>query len=141
MRDLLGVEIDLSDLLPPDTSTNGFDNNAESLHTSSHLLRSYLDAADRVLDEAIANEPRPWQQKKRFDLKEERTLRPEGSVYRHLDDGVAIFAVWESANIRVTMWNFRSHVRGRYRFRISAYGYQSGGKPVRFRVTAGTLKK
>ncbi len=141
VRDLLGVEVALADLLPPDTSTNGFDNNAESLHTSSHLLRSYLDAADRVLDEAIANEPRPWQQKKRFDLKEERTLRPEGSVYRHLDDGVAIFAVWESANIRVTMWNFRSHVRGRYRFRISAYGYQSGGKPVRFRVTAGTLKE
>jgi hypothetical protein len=68
-------------------------------------------------------------------------LRPEGSVYRHLDDGVAIFAVWESANIRVTMWNFRSHVRGKYRFRISAYGYQSEGKPVRFRVTAGTLKE
>jgi hypothetical protein len=141
VRDLLGVEVDLSDLLPPDTSTNGFDNNAENLRTSSYLLRSYLDAADRVLDEAIANEARPWQQKKRFDLKEERTLRPAGSVYRHLDDGVAIFAVWESANIRVTMWNFRSHVRGKYRFRISAYGYQSEGKPVRFRVTAGTLKE
>jgi hypothetical protein len=141
VRDLLGVEIDLSDLLPPDTSINGFDNNAESLHTSSHLLRSYLEAADRVLDEAIANESRPWLQKKRFDLKEERTLRREGSVYRHLDDGVAIFAVWESANIRVTMWNFRSHFRGKYRFRISAYGYQSEGKPVRFRVTAGTLKE
>jgi hypothetical protein len=28
VRDLLGVEVDLADLLPPDTSTNGFDNNA-----------------------------------------------------------------------------------------------------------------
>src|SRR5256886_13400184 len=60
VRDLLGVEVDLSDLLPPDTSTNGFDNNAELLHTSSYLMRSYLDAADRVLDEAIANKPQPW---------------------------------------------------------------------------------
>ena len=141
VRDLLGVEVDLADLLPPDTSTNGFDNNAANLHTSSYLLHSYLEAADRVLDEAIANEPRPWLLKRRYDLKEERSVRPKGSVYRHLDDGVAIFAVWESANIRVTMWNFRSHVRGRYRFRISAYGYQSEGKPVRFRVTAGTLKE
>ncbi len=141
VRDLLGVEVDLTDLLPPDTSTNGFDNNAELLHTSAFLMRNYLDAADRVLDEAIANEPQPWILKKRFDIREEKTVKPTGSVYLHTDDGVAIFATWESANIRVTMWNFRSHVRGKYRFRISGYGFQSEGKPVAFRVTAGTLKE
>ncbi len=103
VRDLLGVEVDLADLLPPDTSTNGFDNNAELLHTSSFLMRNYLDAADRVLDEAIANEPKPWIQKKRFDIREEKSVKATGSVYRHTDDGVAIFATWESANIRVTM--------------------------------------
>jgi hypothetical protein len=141
VRDLLGVEIDLADLLPPDTSTNGFDNNAESLHTSSYLLRSYLDAADRVLDEAIVNESKPWQVKKRFHIKDESSVKRPGSVYRFLEDGVAIFAVWESANIRVTMWNFRSPFRGKYRFRISAYGFQSQGKPVKFHVTAGTFKE
>jgi hypothetical protein len=141
VRDLLGVEIDLADLLPPDTSTNGFDNNAESLHTSSYLLRSYLDAADRVLDEAIVNESKPWQVKKRFHIKDEAAVKRPGSVYRFLEDGVAIFAVWESANIRVTMWNFRSPFRGKYRFRISAYGFQSQGKPVKFHVTAGTFKE
>ncbi len=141
VRDLLGVEIDLTDLLPLDTSTNGFDNNAESLHTSSFLMRNYLDSADRVLDEAIANEPQPWILKKRFDIREEKSVKSTGSVYRHTDDGVAIFATWESANIRVTMWNFRSHVRGKYRFRISGYGFQSEGKPITFRVTAGTLKE
>ncbi|MCB1100479.1 MAG: DUF1592 domain-containing protein [Verrucomicrobiae bacterium] len=141
LRDLLGVEVDLTDLLPPDTSTTGFDNNADALHTSSYLLRSYLDAAERVLDEAIASRERPYQIKKVFDIKEEKTVQPTGSVYRHLDDGVAIFASWESANIRVTMWNFRSHVRGKYRFRISGYGYQSDSKPVNFHVTAGTLKE
>ena len=141
VRDLLGVEVDLSDLLPPDTSTSGFDNSAELLHTSSYLLRSYLDAASRVLDEAIANQPRPYQIKKVFDLRQEKSVKATGSVYRHVDDGVAIFASWESANIRVTMWNFRSHVRGKYRFRISGYGFQSEGKPVNFHVTAGTLKE
>ena len=141
VRDLLGVEVDLADLLPLDTSTNGFDNNAEMLHTSSFLMRNYLNAADRVLDEAIANEPEPWILKKRFDIREEKSVKATGSVYRHTDDGVAIFATWESANIRVTMWNFRSHVRGKYRFRISGYGFQSEGKPITFRVTAGTLKE
>jgi hypothetical protein len=141
VRDLLGVEVDLADLLPPDTSTSGFDNSAESLHTSSFLMRSYLDAAERALNEAIASKSQPWILKKRFDIKEEKSVKPTGSVYRHVDDGVAIFAAWESANIRVTMWNFRSHVRGKYRFRISGYGFQSEGKPVNFRVTAGTLKE
>ncbi len=141
VRDLLGVEVDLADLLPPDTSTSGFDNSAEALHTSSYLMRSYLEAADRVLNEAIANQPQPWLLKKRFDIREEKSVKPMGSVYRHVDDGVAIFATWESANIRVTMWNFRSHVRGKYRFRISGYGFQSEGKPINFRVTAGTLKE
>ncbi|MDZ4287220.1 MAG: DUF1592 domain-containing protein, partial [Prosthecobacter sp.] len=141
VRDLLGVEVDLTDLLPPDTSTSGFDNSAEALHTSSYLLRSYLDAADRVLDEAIANKPRPWQINKKYDIKEEKSVKATGSVYRHVDDGVAIFSSWVSANIRVTMWNFRSHVRGKYRFRISGYGFQSAGKPVNFHVTAGTLKE
>ncbi len=141
VRDLLGVEVDLGDLLPLDTSTSGFDNSAEALHTSSYLMRSYLDAAERVLNEAIANQPQPWLLKKRFDIREEKSVKPTGSVYRHVDDGVAIFASWESANIRVTMWNFRSHVRGKYRFRISGYGFQSEGKPINFRVTAGTLKE
>ena len=141
VRDLLGVDVDLTDLLPPDTSVSGFDNSAEALHTSSYLMRNYLDAADRVLNEAIANKPQPWLLKKRFDIREEKSVKATGSVYRHVDDGVAIFASWESANIRVTMWNFRSHLRGKYRFRISGYGFQSEGKPINFRVTAGTLKE
>ncbi len=32
-------------------------------------------------------------------------------------------------------------MRGRYRFRISGYGFQSAGKPVNFKVTAGTLQE
>ncbi|MGA0408128.1 MAG: DUF1592 domain-containing protein, partial [Limisphaerales bacterium] len=131
----------MSDLLPPSTSTSGFDNNAQSLHTSSFLLRTYLRAADRVLDAAIANKGEPWKLNKRFDLREEKSVASHGSVYRHVDDGVAIFAVWESANIRVTMWNMLTHFRGKYRVRISGYGYQSDGKPVDFHVNAGTFKE
>ena len=141
IRDLLRVEVDLSDLLPPDTSTNGFDNNAESLHISSFQLRNYLAAADRVLDAAIANGQRPWQIDERFDLREEKSVAKAGSVYRHVDDGVAIFAVWESANIRVSLWNLYTHFSGKYRVRISGYGYQNDGKPVDFHINAGTLKE
>lgn len=112
VRDLLNVDVDLKDLLPADTSTNGFDNRAEALHVSSFLMEQYLEAADSVLDTAIASRPRPTTIKKRFDIKDEKSVKPKGSVYRHLDDGVAIFSSWASANIQITMWNFRTRDRG-----------------------------
>jgi hypothetical protein len=138
IRDLLGVEIDLKDVLPADSATNGFDNSAESLHVSSFLMEQYLEAADKVLDAAIVNGPKPWMIKKRFDIKDEKSVKPKGSVYRHLEDAVAIFSSWVSANIQVTLWNFFTHFRGNYRFRISAYAFQTD-KPVTFHVTAGTF--
>jgi hypothetical protein len=138
VRDLLGVEVDLKDLLPEDASTGSFDNLAESLHVSSYLMEAYLEAADRVLDAAIASGPRPATIKRRYDIKDERTVKPSGSVYRHLDDGVAIFSSWVSANIQVTLWQFRTTQRGRYRFRISGYGFQTDD-PITFHVKAGPL--
>lgn len=138
VRDLLKVEVDLKDLLPEDNATGGFDNNAEALHVSPFLMESYLAAADRVLDAAIANGPRPNTTRKRFDIRNEKTVRPTGSVYRHIDDGVAIFSSWVSANIQVTLWQFQTRGRGKYRFRISGYGYQTT-KPVTFHVKAGPM--
>lgn len=138
VRDLLLVDVDVKDLLPADTTTSGFDNSAESLHTSSFLLSSYLEAADHVLDLAIANRSRPPTIQKRFSIKDEKTIKPTGSVYRHTDDGVAIFSSWVSANIQVTLWQFQTRERGKYRFRISGYGYQTK-KPVTFHVLAGPL--
>ena len=101
-------------------------------------MEQYLEAADKVLDAAVANSPRPWLLKKRYDVRDEKSVRPTGSVYRHLEDSVAIFSSWASANIQVTLWNFRTHFRGNYRVRISAYAFQTD-KPVTFHVTAGTL--
>ncbi len=138
VRDLLGVEIDLKDVLPAETVTNGFDNSAESLHVSSFLMEQYLEAADKVLDAAIVNGPKPWMIKKRFDIKNEKTVKPKGSVYRHLDDAVAIFSSWVSANIQVTLWNFYTHFPGKYRFRVSAYAFQTD-KPITFHMTAGAF--
>ena len=138
IRDLLQVQVDLSDLIPTEINSDGFVNNAESLHTSSFLLDSYLAAADRVLDAAIASGSRPNTINKRFDIRDERTVKPKGSVYRHENDGVAVFSSWVSANIQVTLWQFNTRARGRYRFRISAYGTQTD-KPITFHVKAGPM--
>ncbi|HVJ80311.1 MAG TPA: DUF1592 domain-containing protein [Planctomycetia bacterium] len=138
LRDLLGVRLDLKDVLPEDAVTGGFDNDARALHVSSFLLEQYLEAADKALDAAIANGSRPWMIKKRFDLKNEKSVAAKGSVYRHLDDAVAIFSSWVSANIQVTLWSFYTHFAGDYRFRISAYAYQTD-RPITFHLTTGAF--
>jgi cytochrome c5 len=136
VRDLLGVELELKDLLPDDTVPGGFDTSAESLHMSSYQLDGYLAAANRVLEAAVAGGPRPTQIKRRIDVKNESGTRRHG-VYRHLDDGVAIFASDLASNIQIVFWNFLTRDRGKYRFRISAYAYQTE-KPVLFHVNGGT---
>jgi mono/diheme cytochrome c family protein len=53
IRDLLDLRIDVTTLLPPDDSANGFDNIAGSLTISPTLLESYATAAARVARGAV----------------------------------------------------------------------------------------
>src|SRR6185295_7025024 len=139
MRDLLGVDLDLKDLLPPDASAHGFDNVGEALHSSSFLMERYLDAADLALNPAIANGSRPSGINRRFDLKKDAGLKLKGDVYRSMDDGVAIFCSWENANVQVCLWSFRTPLPGRYRFRLSCYGVETGGKKMTFHLKDGSF--
>jgi hypothetical protein len=53
VRDLLGIDADLADLLPEDGSVQGFDNVAGGLGLSSILMERYLEAADTAFDHVI----------------------------------------------------------------------------------------
>ena len=53
IRELLDLRIDVTTLLPPDDSANGFDNIAGSLTISPTLLESYATAAARVARMAV----------------------------------------------------------------------------------------
>ncbi|HVZ22325.1 MAG TPA: DUF1592 domain-containing protein [Vicinamibacterales bacterium] len=53
IRDLLGLEIDSSGMLPPDDSARGFDNQAGSLTISPTLLEAYTTAATRIARMAV----------------------------------------------------------------------------------------
>jgi len=55
IRDLLAVDLDVSDLLPTDGAEFGFDNIATSLKTSPLLLEGYLNAAERVSSMAVGD--------------------------------------------------------------------------------------
>ena len=55
IRDLLGMDIDMAAILPPDTTSYGFDNIADVLNVSPTLLEGYLAAADRVSAIAVGD--------------------------------------------------------------------------------------
>jgi mono/diheme cytochrome c family protein len=55
IRDLLSVDLDVSDLLPTDGAEFGFDNIATSLKTSPLLLEGYVTAAQRVAAMAVGD--------------------------------------------------------------------------------------
>jgi hypothetical protein len=138
VRDLLGIDIDLRDMLPADSSAGGFDNVGDALHTSSFLMERYLDAADAALKMAVANGPRPPLIKQRYSLKDQHGFKlATESVYRLRGDEVVMFSSshWNAMSLS----EFYPPDRGNYRFRISAYGFQSSGKPVAFQIEGGPM--
>ena len=57
LRELLGIEEDLTDALPPDgTSKDGFTNNAQVLALSPLQVETYFDIAEKALDQCIVDE-------------------------------------------------------------------------------------
>ena len=55
IRDLLNLDIDVKELLPPDDESNGFDNIADVLKVSPSLLEQYLVAARKISAIAVGD--------------------------------------------------------------------------------------
>jgi mono/diheme cytochrome c family protein len=55
IRDLLGLKVDVTALLPADDESNGFDNIAEVLRVSPSLLEAYLSASREVSSLALGD--------------------------------------------------------------------------------------
>jgi mono/diheme cytochrome c family protein len=140
LRDLLGVPVNIREQFPQDGMADGFDNIGSALHTSSFLMERYLEAADTALNLAIVNRPQPPKLiKERYTLKESHPVRSSTEkVYRFLDDTVVCFCSSAWHNVGVS--KFYPQDGGQYRVRISAYAFQSEGKPVTFRLTQGNTR-
>jgi hypothetical protein len=55
IRDLLGLNVDVATLLPPDDAAYGFDNVADALGSSPALLQAYLGAARKISTIAVGD--------------------------------------------------------------------------------------
>ncbi|HEY2380436.1 MAG TPA: DUF1592 domain-containing protein [Terriglobia bacterium] len=59
IRDLLALDVDVTDLLPADDESNGFDNIADVLKLSPSLLEQYLTASRKISSLAVGDPAQP----------------------------------------------------------------------------------
>ncbi|MGC3967981.1 MAG: DUF1592 domain-containing protein [Pirellulales bacterium] len=135
VRDLFEVDAAVKEILPEDTIAQGFDNIGAALNVSPVLMERYLEAADAVLAAAIAPRVPGERVQKRYNLHDSLPSWFATSTYKR-DDGVVLFRSDSSAT---ALFEFAAKTPGLYRFRISAYGYQSD-VPVPYVVLAGNFR-
>ena len=133
VRDLFACRAAVKEMLPEDTISHGFDNVGAALNVSPSLVERYLEAADAVLDSAVAPVHRLESTTRRFDLYDSLPNWFQPRVWKQ-DDGVILFSPQnESAT---ALEKFRAPAPGRYRFRINASTHHSEG-PLPLAVLLG----
>ncbi len=111
VRDLLGLDLTLSDDFPADDVGNGFDNQGDVLSLPPLLLEKYLAAAERIAEKAVVGDLSTL-------LTTRETFNGESSVDR----------IGRTFKFRGT---------GRYTIRVSAFANQAGPEKARFAVRVG----
>ncbi len=136
VHDLLGIEVNLMELLPEDGSAHGFDKVSSALTLSPVQVEKYLEAADVALDAAVGIGPQPKFVKERFAA---TNLVAGWAVasQRELDGGGLV--IFNSGYSPTELRRFRAPAPGTYRVRVSAYGFQSSNAPVTFRLYGGNF--
>jgi len=137
IQDLLGIDeaiaTELVQTLPAEADSGGFDTVAANQSMSPLHVQSYLDAADRALDAAIAVGPPPPIESFTIEYAKSRRLasNAEGSclgcgAVKPLDDGFATFHETSSTFLLHSgSEGFAVPYPGRYRVAIDAYAYQA----------------
>ena len=137
IQDLLGIDeaiaTELGQTLPAEADSVGFDTVAAHQSLSPLHVRSYLDAADRALDAAIAVGPPPPVESFTIEYAKSRRLarNAQGSclgcgAVKPLDDGYATFHETSSTFLlHSRSEGFVVPYPGRYRVTIDAYAYQA----------------
>jgi len=128
IHDLLGVDVAVESILPPDDSGYGFDNIGDVLTLSPAHLERYLTAARQALEAAVHPEPMPVPKLKL------RGQDLEGPGYKS-EEGRMLAEVGEA-------FTNRYFAAGRYRVVLTASGTMGGGiaPKAEFRLDGELLK-
>ena len=142
VRDLFDVTVDVKEILPADTPTDGFDNVGAGLAVSAEAAGAYLRAADVVLDAVFGTAKPPKYIQHKTNLLDQKTHdgKPQldnqiGKMFRRTDKGLVIFQSGYCPTNLVNFARLRAPA-GTYRGRMQVRAIQSA-TPVTLRIYAG----
>ncbi|MFO0873285.1 MAG: DUF1592 domain-containing protein [Phycisphaerales bacterium] len=129
VRDLVGVGVDAETMLPADEIADGFDNQA-GLTIAPLLVEKYMDAAETIAAEAVADldEPPPVEVRRGAE-----TMRGVGGARR---DGKR-WAIYSEGGV---VADFDAPRRGQYLVSAEVAGQQAGPEPVRMALRRATTE-
>ncbi len=122
VRDLFDVNVAVKEILPEDAVAQGFDNVGAALNVSPVLMERYLEAAEAVLDAAVAPVHNVESKTAHFDLYDSLPKWFLAGAWKR-DDGVILFR--SGGDSASDLRQFKAPAAGRYRFRISASAHNS----------------
>jgi len=142
LNDLLSIDIDLSEVLPPENISSV----AEKQGLSEIHVRAYLTAADAAIEQAIELRPKPDTKKREFKFTEfeaiqehlaKKQLNQERVILKEIEDAVVMF--------NTTSYLFKLedlYIAGDGRYKISATGASfQADQPVTMTINVGHYEK
>jgi len=138
LNDLLGVNVNVIDSLPEDGRAKGFDNIGEALSISGIQMQRYMEAAELAINTALHQEVRPELIKQSATLDSDRNRKDTiGKQWLRRPDGSIV--VFNQGGFPSTVIpNLRTKQAGRYKLRVTGYGYQIQ-EPVLFALITGSF--
>lgn len=127
LRDLLSLpHLEVSEMLPPDNASSGFDNVGSALDLSYVQISRYLEASRLALDHAMVLTPQPKQEVVRLEAK---TNGRFSQVLRKGEEAVLIgnaVGLMRQPNTAQAPWwwsKFVPPIDGNYRLRMKTFGF------------------
>lgn len=142
VRDLLGIDTPLRDLLPEDDLSDGFSNQAGGLSISPIHIQQYMAAADRALEAASVRQARPETKTHRFSYTHDAEKPFHGHAHNKLQCNLRgedlHFFLDTHIEVPAYLRQFEAVTRetpGRYRIRITTEARDTtGGEDLIFSV-------
>lgn len=137
INDLLGVSVNVIDMLPEDGRAQGFDNIGEALSISGMQMQRYMEAAELAINAALMQGAPPEVKLERATLESDRNKDNIGKHWLKRDDGAVV--VFNDGGFPSTVIpNLRAREAGTYKLRVTGYGYQID-EPVVFALRTGSF--
>lgn len=137
LQDLLGVKVNVLDMLPEDGRAAGFDNIGEALSISGIQMQRYMEAAEMTLNAALFAGQPPDKTIQTATLESDRNKELLGKHWLKRADGSIV--VFNDGGFPSTVIpDLRTKAAGTYKLRVTGQGYQIN-EPVVFALITGSF--